>query len=101
MAPKPAFLMAGLPQAELPANALACPALLQRSSLLPTSPPYQTERNAKMSGKFEPKTPVQLNPPKSDPISLEELAKADGKQTKCPRAMASHAVAARATVTDR
>ena len=44
-----------------------------------------------MSGKFEPKTPVQLNPPKSDPISLEELAKADGKQTKS-RSMASHAV---------
>lgn len=31
-----------------------------------------------MSGKFEPKTPVQLNPPKDDPISTEELAKADG-----------------------
>ena len=32
-----------------------------------------------MSGKFEPKVPVQLNPPKDDPISLEELAKANGK----------------------
>ncbi|KAK4195092.1 cytochrome b5-like heme/steroid binding domain-containing protein [Triangularia verruculosa] len=32
-----------------------------------------------MSGKFEPKTPVQLNPPKDDPISLEELAKANGE----------------------
>lgn len=32
-----------------------------------------------MSGKFEPKTPVQLSPPKDDPISLEELAKADGE----------------------
>lgn len=31
-----------------------------------------------MSGKFEPKVPVDLNPPKDDPISLEELAKADG-----------------------
>lgn len=28
---------------------------------------------------FKPKTPVQLAPPKDDPISLEELAKADGK----------------------
>ncbi|KAL9617726.1 MAG: hypothetical protein Q9160_007500 [Pyrenula sp. 1 TL-2023] len=27
---------------------------------------------------FEPKTPVQLNPPKHDPISVEELAKCDG-----------------------
>lgn len=31
-----------------------------------------------MSGKFEPKTPVQLNPPKSDPIPVDELAKANG-----------------------
>ena len=31
-----------------------------------------------MSGKFEPKTPVNLAPPKSDPISTEELAKCDG-----------------------
>lgn len=34
---------------------------------------------SKMSGKFEPKTPVNLNPPKDDPISLEDLAKADGE----------------------
>ncbi|VUC22632.1 unnamed protein product [Clonostachys rosea] len=32
-----------------------------------------------MSGKFEPKAPVTLDPPKDDPISLEELAKANGK----------------------
>lgn len=31
-----------------------------------------------MSGKFEPKNPVTLNPPKDDPISQEELAKANG-----------------------
>jgi hypothetical protein len=31
-----------------------------------------------MAGKFEPKTPVQLNPPKDDPITLEELAQATG-----------------------
>jgi membrane-associated progesterone receptor component len=30
-------------------------------------------------GKFEPKTPVQLEPPKDDPITLEYLAKCDGK----------------------
>ena len=29
-------------------------------------------------GKFEPKTPVTLNPPKDDPISVEDLAKCDG-----------------------
>lgn len=34
-----------------------------------------------MAGRFEPKTPVQLNPPKDDPISAEELAQADGR---CP-----------------
>jgi hypothetical protein len=27
---------------------------------------------------FEPKVPVQLDPPKTDPISLEHLAKCDG-----------------------
>ena len=32
-----------------------------------------------MAGKFEPKVPVNLDPPKDDPISLEELAKADGE----------------------
>ena len=31
-----------------------------------------------MAGKFEPKEPVQLNPPKDDPITLEELAAANG-----------------------
>ena len=31
-----------------------------------------------MSGKFEPKAPVNLDPPKDDPISPEELAKANG-----------------------
>ncbi|KAF9882053.1 cytochrome b5-like heme steroid binding domain-containing protein [Colletotrichum karsti] len=30
-----------------------------------------------MAGKFEPKNPVELAPPKDDPITLEELAKAD------------------------
>ena len=33
-----------------------------------------------MAGKFEPKVPVQLNPPKDDPISLEELAQANGRK---------------------
>lgn len=33
----------------------------------------------KMAGKFEPKEPVQLDPPKDDPITLEELAKCNGK----------------------
>ncbi|KAK0643115.1 cytochrome b5-like heme/steroid binding domain-containing protein [Cercophora newfieldiana] len=31
-----------------------------------------------MAGKFEPKTPIQLAPPKDDLISLEELARATG-----------------------
>ncbi|EGX88339.1 progesterone binding protein, putative [Cordyceps militaris CM01] len=31
-----------------------------------------------MAGKFEPKEPVQLNPPKDDPITLEELSKCNG-----------------------
>ncbi|KAK7220483.1 hypothetical protein V2G26_008486 [Clonostachys chloroleuca] len=37
-----------------------------------------------MSGKFEPKAPVNLDPPKDDPISLAELAKANGAEgQKC------------------
>jgi len=37
-----------------------------------------------MSGKFEPKEPVQLAPPKDDPISVEELAQANGADgAKC------------------
>lgn len=31
-----------------------------------------------MASKFEPKVAVTLDPPKDDPISVEELAKADG-----------------------
>jgi hypothetical protein len=33
------------------------------------------------SKRFEPKVPVQLDPPKDDLISTEELAKCDGKRT--------------------
>ncbi|KAK4190599.1 cytochrome b5-like heme/steroid binding domain-containing protein [Podospora australis] len=37
-----------------------------------------------MAGRFEPKNPVQLAPPKDDPISVEELAKANGVEgAKC------------------
>lgn len=32
-----------------------------------------------MAPRFEPKEPVQLNPPKDDPITLEELAAANGQ----------------------
>lgn len=35
-----------------------------------------------MAGKFEPKVAVQLNPPKDDPISVEELAKCDGESNQ-------------------
>lgn len=36
-----------------------------------------------MAGKFEPKVPVHLDPPKDDPISLEDLSKATGT-SECP-----------------
>jgi len=39
---------------------------------------HQTQPTVTMTGKFEPKEPVQLAPPKDDPISLEELAQATG-----------------------
>ena len=38
----------------------------------------QSSDYIKMAGKFEPKTPVQLDPPKDDPISAADLAQADG-----------------------
>jgi len=31
-----------------------------------------------MAGRFEPKEPVTLNPPKDDPITLDDLSKANG-----------------------
>jgi membrane-associated progesterone receptor component len=34
--------------------------------------------------KFEPKTPVQLDPPKDDPISVEYLSKCDGTNPDYP-----------------
>lgn len=34
------------------------------------------------TGKFEPKTPVVLNPPKDDPITPEFLSKCNGKSPK-------------------
>lgn len=43
-----------------------------------SSEPGENHRINKMPD-FKPKTPVNLAPPKDDPISLEELAKADGK----------------------
>ncbi|KAI0425951.1 cytochrome b5-like heme/steroid binding domain-containing protein [Xylaria sp. FL1042] len=33
-----------------------------------------------MAGKFKPKVPVNLDPPKDDPITLEELSQADGSE---------------------
>lgn len=38
-----------------------------------------SETTGEKKGKFEPKNPVQLDPPKDDPISLEHLAKCDGE----------------------
>jgi len=35
-----------------------------------------------MSGKFEPKQKVELDPPKDDPISLDYLSKCDGMLTR-------------------
>lgn len=38
-----------------------------------------------MAGRFEPKVPVTLAPPKDDPITLEELAAANGKSGEFSR----------------
>lgn len=37
----------------------------------------------KKKGRFEPKTPVNLDPPKDDPISLDYLEKCNGKIHTC------------------
>lgn len=36
-----------------------------------------------MSPKFEPKTPVKLDPPKNDPLTMEDVAQCDGEKNKC------------------
>ncbi|PLB54345.1 cytochrome b5 [Aspergillus steynii IBT 23096] len=38
--------------------------------------------------RFEPKVPVQLDPPKDDPISVEELSKCDGTDPNRPTLVA-------------
>lgn len=47
-----------------------------------------------MAGKFEPKTPVNLAPPKDDPIAPEDLAAANGEYSICngrqPDSASSH-----------
>ncbi|OGE50253.1 hypothetical protein PENARI_c017G04361 [Penicillium arizonense] len=42
----------------------------------------------KQTKRFEPKVPVQLDPPKDDPISQEELAKCDGSDPSRPTLVA-------------
>jgi len=39
-----------------------------------------SEGTTEKKGKFEPKNPVKLDPPKDDPISVDQLAKCDGRQ---------------------
>ncbi|KAJ5095216.1 Cytochrome b5 [Penicillium argentinense] len=41
-----------------------------------------------MGERFAPKVPVELDPPKDDPISLEELAKCDGTDPSRPTLIA-------------
>jgi len=43
-----------------------------------------TNEAAAEAGRFEPKTPVKLDPPKRDPISLDYLAKCDGNTPGYP-----------------
>lgn len=62
------------------------------SELFCLSPHSSGEKSIeKMSGKFAPKVPVQLDPPKDDPISLEDLAKANGKPALSPSGSACDA----------
>lgn len=48
------------------------------ATLFPTYFVPSSTRAATMTGKFEPKVPVNLDPPRDDPISPAELAKATG-----------------------
>jgi len=42
-------------------------------------PSKMSEATGETKGRFEPKKPVQLDPPKDDPITPEHLAKCDGE----------------------
>lgn len=57
--------------------------VLPHNPITQSSSPFSTLLT--MSGKFEPKVPVNLDPPKDDPISQEELAAADGTAMFPPR----------------
>ena len=50
--------------------------------------PHQPEEAPPKIKNFEPKQPVQLDPPKDDQISLEELATWDGSDPAKPTAVA-------------
>lgn len=52
------------------------------SSTAPTMAENENESgHVEEPKKFTPKNPPKLDPPKDDPISVEELAKCDGKTT--------------------
>ncbi len=55
------------------------------TDLFPAVP--STHTTDTMSGKFEPKTPVTLQPPKETPITLEELSAANGESRACLSAL--------------
>ena len=63
------------PESRLPASILPayCHSQENTSIIMP-------EGTTEKKGKFEPKNPVKLDPPKDDPISVDQLAKCDGRQ---------------------
>jgi len=48
------------------------------------SPNEMSSGHAPEPKNFEPKQPVRLDPPKNDPISLEQLSQCDGELSDIP-----------------
>jgi len=46
------------------------------------------EQETKTKGAFAPKTPIELPPPKDDPITLDYLSKCDGTHEGFPTCVA-------------
>lgn len=71
----------------LPLLLIFLPLVLFYLTKTPTPPPKKSKmvEHEEEPKRFSPKVPVQLDPPKYDPIDAEELAKCDGITILCLR----------------
>ena len=70
-------LEAEKPKPNLTSSQFSSPLSFSRNTTI-----IMSEGTTEKKGKFEPKNPVKLDPPKDDPISAERLAKCDGRQDR-------------------